>query len=215
MDQPFSAMAKELFERQVYPAAATGATAAGAHLPYDITGWTLPLQMGVSVDAISDPMEPAQRALMTKIDQVKLPEAQVAGDGSIFVVSHKPNAAFQLVNAALAQGGSVSMASDTVKTSEGMEKGAFVISGLSHSAVCGTCDEVLRRRCVDSVYSRSCHSDQEGEDRPLPSVEPVDRRRMDAVDSRELQLRTQEHLQRRHTVWQVCAADTTSSSSRT
>jgi hypothetical protein len=137
MDQPFSPMAKELFERQVYPAAATGATAAGAHLPYDITGWTLPLQMGVSVDAVSDPMEPAQRGLMTKIDQVKLPEAQVAGEGSIFAVSHKPNASFQLVNAALAQGGTVAMASDAIKTSEGMEKGAFIISGLSRSAVAG------------------------------------------------------------------------------
>jgi len=135
MDQPFSPMAKELMERQVYPAAATGETAAGAHLPYDITGWTLPLQMGVSVDAVSDPMQPSQRSLMVKIDNVKLPEAQVAGEGSLSVVSHKPNAAFQLVNAALAQGGSVSMASEPIKTAEGMEKGAFVISGLSHSAV--------------------------------------------------------------------------------
>ena len=137
MNQPFSPMAKELFERQVYPAAATGATAAGAHLPYDITGWTLPLQMGVSVDAVSDPMEPAQRTLMTKIDQVKLPEGQISGEGSIFAVSHKPNASFQLVNAVLAQGGSVAMASDPVKTSEGTEKGAFIVTGLSRSAVAG------------------------------------------------------------------------------
>lgn len=137
MDQPYSAMAKELFERQVYPAAATGATAAGAHLPYDITGWTLPLQMGVSVDAVSDPLTQQQRVLLTKIDQVKLPEAQVTGEGSIFAVSHKPNASFQLVNAALAQGGSVVMSSDAVKTSEGMEQGTFVISGLSRSAVDG------------------------------------------------------------------------------
>jgi len=137
MDQPYSAMAKELFERQVYPAAATGATAAGAHLPYDITGWTLPLQMGVSVDAVSDPLTQEQRVLLTKIDQVKLPEAQTVGEGSIFAVSHKPNASFQLVNAALAQGGSVAMSSDAIKTSEGMEQGAFVVSGLSRSAVAG------------------------------------------------------------------------------
>ncbi|WP_185827353.1 M14 metallopeptidase family protein [Edaphobacter aggregans] len=137
MDQPYSAMAKELFERQVYPAAATGATAAGAHLPYDITGWTLPLQMGVSVDAVSDPLTQEQRVLLTKIDQVKLPEAQTIGEGSIFAVSHKPNASFQWVNAALAQGGSVAMSSDAIKTSEGMEQGAFVVSGLSRSAVAG------------------------------------------------------------------------------
>jgi hypothetical protein len=135
MDQPFSPMAKELMERQVYPAAATGETAVGAHLPYDITGWTLPLQMGVSADTVLDPMDQSQRVLMTKIDHVKLPVAQVAGDGSVFVVSHKPNAAFQLVNGVLAQGGSVALAPDPVKTAEGMEKGAFVISGIGHSAM--------------------------------------------------------------------------------
>jgi hypothetical protein len=72
---------------------------------------------------------------MTKIDQVKLPEAQVASEGSLFVVSHKPNAAFQLVNAALAQGGGAALAPDPMKTAEGMEKGAFVISGIGHSAM--------------------------------------------------------------------------------
>ena len=137
MDQPFSPMAKELFERQVYPAAATGETAAGAHLPYDITGWTLPLQMGVNVDAVSDPLTQAQRSAIVRIDQVKLPETEVTGAGSVFAVSHKPNASFQLVNAALAQGGKVAMASDPVKTSEGMEKGAFLVSGLSRSAIVG------------------------------------------------------------------------------
>jgi len=79
MDQPFSPMAKELMERQVYPTAATGETGPGAHLPYDITGWTLPLQLGVAADTITDPMDQSQRSLMTKIDRVKLPEAQVAG----------------------------------------------------------------------------------------------------------------------------------------
>ena len=135
MDQPFSPMAKELFERQVYPAAATGETAAGAHLPYDITGWTLPLQMGVAVDAVSDPITTDQRAAMTKIETVKLPPTQVSGAGTIFAVSHKPNAAFELVNATLAQGGKVAMASDPVKTPEGIETGAFLISGLSRTAI--------------------------------------------------------------------------------
>ena len=135
MDQPFSPMARELFERQVYPAAATGETAAGAHLPYDITGWTLPLQMGVSVDAVSDPLTQEQRAAMTKIEAVKLPATQVTGEGSTFAVSHKPNASFELVNAVLAQGGKVAMSSEPVKTPEGMENGAFLVTGLSRSAM--------------------------------------------------------------------------------
>jgi hypothetical protein len=135
MDQPYAAMAKELFERQVYPVAATGSTAAGAHLPYDITGWTLPLQMGVSVDTLLDPLPQDQRALMSKVDRITLPDAHVTGAGSVFAVSHKPNASFQLVNAVLAQGGSVAMASDALNTSEGTEKGAFIVSGVSRSVV--------------------------------------------------------------------------------
>jgi len=132
MDQAFSPMAKELMERQQYPAAATGETASGAHLPYDITGWTLPLQMGVSVDTVTDPLESAQRAKMTKVEVVKLPEAGVSGAGDTFAISHKPNNAFQIVNAVLAKGGSVSMAGEPVKTAEGNERGAFVVKGISH-----------------------------------------------------------------------------------
>lgn len=135
MDQPFAAMAKELFERQVYPAAATSSTAAGAHLPYDITGWTLPLQMGVAVDAITDPMTVDQRSALVKIAEVKLPAQSVSGEGTHFAISHKPNAAFKLVNAVLAQGGTVSMASDAVKTAEGTERGAFVVGGIGRAEV--------------------------------------------------------------------------------
>ncbi|MGC1784975.1 MAG: M14 metallopeptidase family protein [Acidobacteriaceae bacterium] len=137
MDQPFSGLAKELLERQNYPASSVRQTAAGSHLPYDVTGWTLSLQMGVSVDAVTDPIPPEQRALLTKINEVKLPPAGVTGAGAVFAVSHKPNASFQLVNAVLTQGGSVAMARVPVKTSEGMETGAFIVSGLSHSALSG------------------------------------------------------------------------------
>ena len=56
MDQPFSALAKELFERQKYPDALENGTSKAIDLPYDVTGWTLPLQMGVNVDAVTDPL---------------------------------------------------------------------------------------------------------------------------------------------------------------
>ncbi len=137
MDQPFGGMAKELFERQVYPGQATSETAAGAHLPYDITGWTLPLQMGVNVDAVTDPLTAEQHAAIEKIAAVTLPEVSVTGGGTKFAVSHKPNASFKMVNAVLAKGGSAEMASTPVKTAEGMETGAIVISGLSRADVSG------------------------------------------------------------------------------
>jgi hypothetical protein len=137
MDQPYSAMAKELFERQQYPAALENGTSKAIDLPYDVTGWTLPLQMGVDADAVTDPLAPEQRALLTKVDSVQLPDASVEGAGTLFAISHKINASFQLVNAALQQGGTVSLAQDSVKTAAGMENGAFLIGGLSRTAIDG------------------------------------------------------------------------------
>ena len=46
MDQPYSALAKELFERQRYPDALENGTAKAVDLPYDVTGWTLPIANG-------------------------------------------------------------------------------------------------------------------------------------------------------------------------
>src|ERR1700691_2253911 len=79
MDQPYSAMAKELFERQRYPDALENGTAKAIDLPYDVTGWTLSLQMGVDVDAVTDPLAADQRALLTKVDAVQLPDATIEG----------------------------------------------------------------------------------------------------------------------------------------
>lgn len=135
MDQPFSALAKELFERQRYPDALENGTAKAIDLPYDVTGWTLPLQFGVNVDAVTDPLTADQRALLTKIDKVELPPVSLEGTGSVFAVSHKANASFELVNDALKAGATVSIAEDPVKTPVGSETGAFLISGLSHTAL--------------------------------------------------------------------------------
>jgi hypothetical protein len=147
MDQPFSGLAKEMFERQRYPDEIQLGTSKAIDLPYDVTGWTLPLQMGVSVDAVTDPLTPAQRGMLLPIESVKLPTVDIAGSGPVFVVSHKPNASFQLINEALKSGGSVAMSSDPIDTPEGKERGAFVLSGLSHGAV----DELAKKYAVGAV----------------------------------------------------------------
>jgi hypothetical protein len=147
MDQPYSAMAKELFERQRYPDALENGTSKAIDLPYDVTGWTLPLQMGVDVDAVTDPLIADQRAMLTKVDTIKLPDATMEGAGAVFAISHKVNASFQLVNAALAQGGTVSLAQDPVKTAQGSETGAFLIGGITHAAV----DSLTKKYSVSAV----------------------------------------------------------------
>ncbi|HVF51534.1 MAG TPA: M14 family zinc carboxypeptidase, partial [Pyrinomonadaceae bacterium] len=61
--QPFRANVQSLFERQVYP---DRRTAGGeAERPYDVAGWTLPLQMGVETAAVNSIVEPANQRRLT------------------------------------------------------------------------------------------------------------------------------------------------------
>ncbi len=147
MDQAYSAMAKELFERQKYPDEIELGTSKAVDLPYDVTGWTLPLQMGVNVDAVTDPLQPAQRELLVKIGKADPPAASVEGTGTVFAVSHRVNAAFSLVNEALQSGAEVSLAQEPVKTAEGPETGAFLIRGLDR----GKLEALAQKYAVDAV----------------------------------------------------------------
>jgi hypothetical protein len=66
MAQPFRAYAKTLLERQHYPDH-TGA-ASRSERPYDVTGWTLPLQMGVDVRLIDGEFVPPLVSRLTDSD---------------------------------------------------------------------------------------------------------------------------------------------------
>jgi hypothetical protein len=133
MNQPYSSMAKELFEVQRYPQALFTESSKPIDLPYDVTGWTLPLQMGVRVDAVSDPLTPDELTHLKSVQTLDGPAAEVQGAGATFVVSHQSNASFRLINDALSAGGTVAFAQDSMKTSEGMEKGAIVVGGVSRA----------------------------------------------------------------------------------
>src|ERR1700734_3220062 len=137
MDQPFSGLVKELFERQRYPDEIELGTSKAVDLPYDVTGWTLPLQMGVAVDTVSDPLTAEQLGMMQPVEEAKVPTVEIAGGGDVFVISHQPNASYAVVNEVLKQGGSVAMAKDAIATPEGKERGAFVIRGLGRGAMDG------------------------------------------------------------------------------
>jgi hypothetical protein len=135
MNQPYTSMAKELFEVQRYPSALFTASEKPLDLPYDVTGWTLPMQMGVRVDPVTDPITPDQLAHLKSVTDLDPPPADVQGTGGTFVMSHQPDASFRVINDVLAAGGSVSFASDEIKTPQGMEKGAIVIGGASRASV--------------------------------------------------------------------------------
>ena len=107
MDQPFAGLVKELFEPQVYPDL--------AQRPYDVTGWTLPYQMGVEVRAITSPLTSQYRALLTPITRVT---------GLAAPFDRGANASYRAVNQILAANGRVVFAGDEVSVS-GVDKKAF------------------------------------------------------------------------------------------
>ncbi|MEO8027257.1 MAG: M14 metallopeptidase family protein [Bryobacteraceae bacterium] len=107
MDQPFSALVKDLFEAQKYPDLRQG-PGGPPELPYDVTGWTLPMQMGVEVAAVATPVSADQRAGLRKLDQPVSVPGTLSGTGASFKMSRQTNGAYQAINEVLAGGGKVS-----------------------------------------------------------------------------------------------------------
>jgi Zinc carboxypeptidase len=65
-DQEFAALAREVLDVQHYPDVRESSSAPREQ-PYDAAGWTLPLQMGIQVDAISSPLPAAFRAKLAAL----------------------------------------------------------------------------------------------------------------------------------------------------
>ena len=103
--QPFRAHVKDLVERQRYPA--RYAYPGGPALPpYDVTGWTLPLQMGVRVDSIGA----AVAGDFERVDTVAAPAGSITGAGDVVLLANRSNAEATAVWRALAAGASVAFA---------------------------------------------------------------------------------------------------------
>ncbi len=100
MDQPFSGLVKELFEPQKYPTL--------SQRPYDVTGWTLPEQMDVEVDAVTTPLTSEFVKGLEKIGSIK-------GFNAPF--NHNANASFRAVNQILAAKGAVGFSGGDISVS--------------------------------------------------------------------------------------------------
>ncbi len=100
-DQPYRAHLKDMMERQEYPARFTATGEAEA--PYDVAGWTLPLQMGVRAVPL---FHPASSGLES-IAQVEEPEGRIVGQSAsttTYSVANVANDDFVLLNELLAAG---------------------------------------------------------------------------------------------------------------
>ena len=107
MAQPYRAHIKDLMERQVYPDQRQYPGGPPAR-PYDVTGWTLPLQMNVRAVAVAEPFE----APLEAVAMPSFTPGTVTGRGRYaFVMDHTTNEGFIAVNRLL-KAGSRLMAED-------------------------------------------------------------------------------------------------------
>jgi hypothetical protein len=107
MAQPFRAYAKTLLEVQQYPVRGL-APGAAPDRPYDVAGWTLPMQMNVRVDRVDQYFDPGPT---TRLERVAIPPQKVWGDArraSFFVIDGRGNAASIAINRLLKTGARVS-----------------------------------------------------------------------------------------------------------
>jgi hypothetical protein len=134
MDQPFSPLVKELLEPQQYPELRDSPTGP-PKLPYDVTGWTLSMQMGVQVAPVLEPIAATERATLRKLEQFTAPAGNVDGAGSVYVLTHKANASFKAMNQILAGRGHVAFAPSESETAGEVETGAIIVSGLDREKI--------------------------------------------------------------------------------
>ncbi len=106
MAQPNRAYAKTLLEVQQYPVRRSAGGAVDR--PYDVAGWTLPLQMNVRVDRIDQYFEPPPA---TRLDRAVIAPSKVWGDvrrPAFFVIDGRGNGASIAINRLLKAGARVS-----------------------------------------------------------------------------------------------------------
>jgi len=112
MDQPFRAHAKDLLERQVYP---ERRQYPGGPIvtPYDVTAWTLPLQMGVPSEEATSPLDSAG---LERVDTAVVPPGAITGRGDLVLLDNRTNATVTAVWRALAAGASLRIAPGPLRT---------------------------------------------------------------------------------------------------
>lgn len=111
--QPFRPYLTDLLNPQVYPDQRLY-PGGPPDQPYDITGWTLPLQMGVTIDR-HDNVDRLPNDALVLVDRAQLGESTVPVESSYaFALDTRANDAFTAVNRLLAAGETILRTEDDV-----------------------------------------------------------------------------------------------------
>ncbi len=102
--QPFGRWVKDLLEPQVYPE-----PRAALDRPYDVTAWTLGMQMGVAVRQVDTPLAVSLSPRRPGPGRI----GRVIGEGPAIAISRQSNAAATLINRLWAKGATIGWSAAT------------------------------------------------------------------------------------------------------
>ena len=93
---------------------------------FDITGWTLPYQMGVETIQVTVPF----KAQLKPVKKAEPPAGKVTGEGNTFILDHSVLDSFRAINRLLADGYNVSWATKSFSTGgKNYPAGSIMVSG--------------------------------------------------------------------------------------
>jgi hypothetical protein len=124
--QAFRPYLIDLMEKQVYPDV-RAYPGGPPQPPYDLSGWTLPIQMGVTVKRVDAPFT----ALVEPVADVPVTPGRVPARGAAaYLLSHRDNASATAVNRLLAAGVPVARLTASHRADgERHDPGTFVVAG--------------------------------------------------------------------------------------
>ncbi len=129
--QVFGRYAKDMLEPQRYPEVRP-APGAPPQPPYDVTAWSLGMQMGVATAFVDAPFA----ASLELLDSVPLPPGRVVGGGGAFIVDARYNDAFLAANRWWAAGATIRRAAGAF-TAGGhrFPAGSWIVQGIARQLV--------------------------------------------------------------------------------
>jgi len=142
--QVFGRYAKDLLEPQTYPEVRP-APGAPPQPPYDVTAWSLGMQMGVATVFVDAPFA----ASLELLDSVAPPPGRVVGGGGAFLVDARYNDAFLAANRWWAAGAKIRRATEAF-TAGGhrFPPGSWIVQGVSRQVI-----EAVARELGLEVYA--------------------------------------------------------------
>ncbi len=97
MNQPYRAFIKTIMEKQVYPKIKYMTDSDKIIEPYDATGWTIPILMGVTYRTLNSPVD--WKGKITRVKTINYPKTNISTEkGDYYILPTNSNRTFIIIN---------------------------------------------------------------------------------------------------------------------